>query len=203
MEQPFVERSLLPLAFRPFRLERSAPKVGWLISCGSKRIASPGSWTSFGPTWPSLDGSGALLKGGSVAPTGSMALIPLAFLLDDERLKGKARRWMDYIIEHQHHDGWLGPVRSPEGRYQAYDPWPSFVILKAMIQYYEATGDERIPREHSAIFAPARRLLDEKPLFEWGKSRWADLVLSIHWMYRRFGRAMAPRSRGQGKGPRV
>ena len=33
--------------------------------------------------------------------------MPLAFLLDDEALKNKASAWIDYILTHQHQDGWV------------------------------------------------------------------------------------------------
>ncbi|MEW6753893.1 MAG: hypothetical protein AB1505_23375 [Candidatus Latescibacterota bacterium] len=32
-------------------------------------------------------------------------------------------------------------------------------------------------------------MLDAVPLFVWGRSRWADLVLSVHWLYERTGEA--------------
>ena len=42
--------------------------------------------------------------------TGSTALVPLAYLLDDPALKAKVKTVVDYILDHQHPDGWLGPV---------------------------------------------------------------------------------------------
>ena len=37
-------------------------------------------------------------------------LIPLAHVLDDARLKGKARKWIDWMLASQRPDGWFGPA---------------------------------------------------------------------------------------------
>jgi DUF1680 family protein len=54
-----------------------------------------------------------------------------------------------------------------------------------MTQYHEATGDQRVIPAMRRFFHRLSSLLDEQPLFDWGKSRWADLVLSLHWFYER------------------
>jgi hypothetical protein len=71
------------------------------------------------------------------------------------------------------------PRRTPG----ALDPWPLFVLFKAMIQVYEATGDKRIIPAMQKCMNRLDALLDKKPLESWGHYRWADLVLSIHWLY--------------------
>jgi len=48
---------------------------------------------------------------------------------------------VDYILTHQHDDGWLGPPQRSGA--VAHDPWPQFIVLKALTQYAEATGDAR------------------------------------------------------------
>src|SRR5690606_23377309 len=44
--------------------------------------------------------------------------------------------------------------------------------------------------------------LDEKPLAQWAEFRWPELVLSIHWLYRRTGETwlldLATKAKGQG-----
>ena len=55
---------------------------------------------------------------------------------------------MDYILTHQHEDGWLGLTRYSNPRFQDYDPWPASVLLKAMIQYQQAAGDNRQIKPH-------------------------------------------------------
>ena len=172
---------LVECAFLPLPLGSIRPG-GWLLN--QLRIQADGLSGHLDEFWPDIQRSGWIggdAEGWERGPYWLDGVVPLAFLLDDEKLKGKVQRWMDYILTHQHSDGWLGPIQS--GRYQAHDPWPVFVTLKVMTQYHEATGDARVFPVMEKFFHKLDSLLDEQPLFVWGKSRWADLVLSIHWLY--------------------
>jgi len=174
-------------AFEPLPLGSIRP-AGWLLN--QLRIQAEGLSGHLDEFWPDVAESGwigGVAEGWERGPYWLDGATPLAFLLNDEKLKGKVKRWMDYILSHQHEDGWLGPTQdtSSKGKYRSYDPWPVFVALKAMTQYQEATRDERIVPAMMRFFRKLNSLLDEKPLFEWGKSRWADLALSIHWLYDR------------------
>lgn len=42
--------------------------------------------------------------------------VPLAFSLDDERLIAQAKNYLDYVLDHQAEDGWLGPETTHESR---------------------------------------------------------------------------------------
>jgi hypothetical protein len=120
-------------------------------------------------------------------------------LTGDEKLKKKANRWIDYILDHQMADGWLGPETSPPpfGRHgeapSPRDPWPQFIILKVLAQYDEATGDPRVlsamERDLQAISAQMDRngLANGQDLFAWNFFRWGDLALSINWVFDRTG----------------
>ena len=61
------------------------------------------------------------------------------------------------------------------------------MVLKALIQYYEATSNERIPRAVERFLGKLTDVLPERPLRSWAMYRRADLVLSIHWLYERIG----------------
>lgn len=43
------------------------------------------------------------------APYWFNAIVPLAWTLDDARLKEQAKQFLDYVLDHQAEDGWLGP----------------------------------------------------------------------------------------------
>lgn len=43
-------------------------------------------------------------------------IVPLAFTLDDPRLKNQAQQFLDYAIDHQAADGWLGPETTRQTR---------------------------------------------------------------------------------------
>jgi len=111
-------------------------------------------------------------------------LIPLAFLLDDNRLKVKAKRWIDAILFSQRENGWIGPEVDEEYGYD-YDPWPLFVVFKALIQYHEATSDERIPEAIEKCLLFVNQILDTRRLRSWARYRWADLIVAVNWLYER------------------
>ena len=178
---------LLPPAFRPLPLGQIRP-AGWL--CRQLRIQANGLTGHLDEFWPDVAESGWIggqAEGWERGPYWLDGVVPLAYLLDDERLKAKVQRWIDYVLDHQLENGWLGPVRDTAkgDRYQAYDPWPVFVFLKALTQFQEATGDSRVIPAMQRFLRFLSHLLDEKPLYEWGRHRWADLVLSIHWLHER------------------
>lgn len=43
-------------------------------------------------------------------------VVPLAFGLDDERLKEQVKYYLDYVLDHQQEDGWLGFETTPQER---------------------------------------------------------------------------------------
>ena len=174
--------SLIPLAFRPLPLGRIIPK-GWLAR--QLRIQADGLSGHLDEFWPDVAQSGWIggsAEGWERGPYWLDGVTPLAFLLDDATLKRKVDYWVDYIVSHQSEDGWIGPIVQSQ-KYQAYDPWPTFVALKALTQYYDATRDDRVLACIERNVRCLKGLLAQTPLFVWGKSRWADLVLSIHWLY--------------------
>ncbi|HUU28991.1 MAG TPA: beta-L-arabinofuranosidase domain-containing protein [archaeon] len=189
-------------AFKPLPPGSIRPE-GWLLN--QLRIQASGLSGHLDEFWPDIAQSGWI--GGTAeawerGPYWLDGMVPLAFILDDQKLKTKVQRWMDYILTHQREDGWLGPVHDEARGYQAYDPWPVFIALKALAQYQEADGDRRVIPVMQKFLHRLDNLLDEKSLFVWGKSRWADLVLSIHWLYERTGESwlleLAAKARKQG-----
>lgn len=134
--------------------------------------------------WPDIANSGWI--GGTAdawerGPYWLDGLVPLAFLLDDQRLKAKVHHWITYILDHQHEDGWIGPLHKGG----EYDPWPVSVVLKAMTQYQEATGDARVIPAMVRFFQRLQELLAQQPLQSWARMRGSELVLSLHWLYER------------------
>ncbi|SRR5579885_378961 len=175
---------LVRKALEPLPLGQLRP-AGWLLN--QLEIQAAGLTGSLDEIWPDVAESGWIggkAEGWERGPYWLDGLVPLAFLLDDEPLKAKARRWIDYIVEHQRDDGWLGPLHDTKYGYE-YDPWPVSVMLKAMTQYQEATGDARIVPAMQRFFHRLQQLLTVRPLQVWAKMRSADLVLSVYWLYER------------------
>jgi len=91
-------------------------------------------WPDLGPNSGWLGGTGESWERGPYYLDG---LIPLAYLLDDQRFLGKPRRWMEWTLTHQRPDGSFGPEKKSGG-------WPNMIKLKALSQYQEAFGDVRV-----------------------------------------------------------
>ena len=106
--------------------------------------------------------------------------MPLAYLTQDATLIAKVKKWMDWALDHQQPDGAIGPVKN-------LDWWPNYVMLKALMQYQEASGDARVIPLMEKYFAYQARHMDERPLKEWAIFRWHDEVLSVLWLYNRNG----------------
>ncbi len=181
---------LVPLAASPLPLGSIKP-ADWLKR--QLEIQATGLSGHLDEFWPDVAQSswiGGKAEGWERGPYWLDGFLPLAIELDDPKLKARAQHWIDFILKTQHEDGWLGPVKgnpSAGSRLQNYDPWPRFILLKAMTQWQEATGDARIIPAMNRFFRCLDKVLDEKPLEEWARVRWADLSLSTYWLYDRTG----------------
>lgn len=192
----------LPAAFAPLPLGAVRP-AGWLRSQLLTQAA--GLSGHLADYWPDVAQSawiGGSAEGWERAPYWLDGAVPLAFLLDDARLTATVARFVDAILERQRPDGWLGPLLdTSDGRRRPYDPWPVFVALKALTQYHEATGDARVIPAITRFLRRLDALLDEQPLFDWGRYRWGDLAVTLLWLYDRNPEpwllALAAKSYGQ------
>jgi uncharacterized protein len=172
---------LAPNAF--YLLPRGAilPR-GWLSD--QLRIQADGlsghldeTWADVGPNSGWLGGTGESWERGPYFLDG---LVPLAWLLDDARLKAKAQRFIDWTLQNQSPNGMIGPSGND-------DWWPRIVMLKALTQYQEFTGDERVIPVMDKYLQFQLRELPQRPLRDWGKFRWQDELLSVIWLYNRTG----------------
>jgi len=144
--------------------------------------------------WPDLRDSGWIGGTGESWERGPYyldGLVPLAYLLEDQRLIDKAKKWIAWTIEHQRADGRIGPELG-KAKYatvwQESDTWwPNMIMLKVLTQYQEATSDPRVIPVMERYFDYQSKLLSQAPLKEWAQHRWADEVLSLVWLYNRTG----------------
>ncbi|KAF5377925.1 hypothetical protein D9615_006767 [Tricholomella constricta] len=94
------------------------------------------------------------VKGGSIeysemheaAPYWFNGQVALAFQLQDQRLIGQVRSFLDWTLSHQGSDGWVGPEPFVPNATIPRLVWPRYLVLLGMIQYAEAdpTQTERI-----------------------------------------------------------
>ncbi len=172
---------LSPAAFQLLPLGSIQPR-GWLRN--QLRIQANGlsghldeTWDDVGPNSGWLGGSGESWERGPYYLDG---LVPLAWLLDDDALKAKAQKFIDWTLDHQAATGMIGP-RSND------DWWPRMVMLKALTQYQECSGDPRVIPVIEKYLHGQLAQLPGRPLRDWGKFRWQDELLTVIWLYNRTG----------------
>lgn len=174
---------LTPDAFDPLPLGAVKP-AGWLLQ--QLRIQRDGLTGHIDEFWPDLSANSAWLggkgEGWERGPYYLDGLVPLAFLLNDAELVGKARKWVNWTLDHQREDGFLGPETNQ-------DWWPDMIMLKVLTQFQEATGDPRVIPAMEKFFAYQARTVAENPLKKWAVYRWGDELYSILWLYNRNGDA--------------
>jgi hypothetical protein len=178
-----MKQSLNQLAFRPLPMKSFKPK-GWLLN--QLKIQASGLSGNLDKFWPDIKDSqwiGGGAEGWERVPYWLDGFIPLAWLLDDEDMKERAKYYVNYIIENQAPDGWICPDNNAN-RAQ-YDMWAMFLILKVLVVYHDATGDERIEKVVRKSLLALDRHIDGTTLFNWGHTRWFESLISIWWLYER------------------
>jgi DUF1680 family protein len=161
---------------------------GWLKD--QLRIQADGLTGHLDEFWPDVRDSGWIggnAEGWERMPYWLDGAVPLAYQMDDAKLKARVTEYIDYILVHQQEDGWLGPEKSPKGNYKPRDPWPVFVAMKVLTQYQEATGDPRVVPVLRRYLRCLSGQLEKRPLFDWNRMRWQDGVLSVYWLHERTG----------------
>lgn len=161
---------------------------GWLRS--QLRLQADGLGGHLDEFWPDIKDSawiGGKAEGWERTPYWLDGAIPLAYLLDDARLKAKVKRYVDTILDRQAPDGWLGPVGDNDPNHKPYDVWPLFVLFKALTQYQEATGDPRVIPALLRCSKKIDEVVSKTPLYSWAHFRGADLLVSLYWLHEKTG----------------
>ncbi|KAI0468746.1 duf1680 domain-containing protein [Xylaria cf. heliscus] len=127
------------------------------------------------------------------APYWFNGLVPLAFSLDDTRLKGQVKTFLDYILGHQQDDGWLGPETTPQTR----GLWGRCYIMLGLMQYAQADSSETdrivnamhryIELVHSMLQNDFTGLIPKPDdVFDgsgWGPARAHEMHIPLQWLY--------------------
>ena len=169
-------------AFRPLRLGEIRPS-GWLAR--QLRIQADGLTGHLDEFWPDVAQSqwfGGTAEGWERAPYWLDGAIPLAWLLDDASLKRRIGGYLDYIVSHQRADGWFGPYPE-DASTKRYDMWAILLADKVLAQYHDATGDARVLEALLKSLRAMSRGLEKTPLYDWGRFRWYEGLVSIFHAY--------------------
>jgi len=135
---------------------------------------------------------------------------PLAVLTGNERCVASAAKWIEAVLRSRDADGYFGApyhkaVKGKDGS-SLPDLWPHMVMLDALIQHHEHTGDERVVSLMNDFFRFCRDLPDAQfiPKNVWSEpdryreefgdwkptiqhKRAGDMLPHIYWLYNRGG----------------
>ncbi|MFW5697691.1 MAG: beta-L-arabinofuranosidase domain-containing protein, partial [Fimbriimonadaceae bacterium] len=170
-------------AFRPVSVRKVEP-TGWLAR--QLQIQIEGLSGNLDTFWPDIEDSawiGGEAEGWERMPYWLDGVIPLAWLTGNERLQERINGYLDYILKHQHEDGWLGP--RPEEKPEAEDVWSQALALKMLVEYFDATRDKRVPVAVEKNLRMMDRWIDKRPLHKWGQFRWFEFLVALFWLYER------------------
>ncbi len=150
------------------------------------RLPEVSKWCQFaGNAWTDSQGQGE--HGWEELPYWLKGFIDLGYLLEDERIKAEAGRWVEAVLASRREEGYFGPQANRDN----LDFWPHMVMVCVLRSAYEATGDERIVELLRGYFRYLANLPPEK-LYTfsdkyrsgwWQTIRAADHLDAIHWLY--------------------
>ncbi len=166
---------------------------GWLRD--QLKIQAEGLSGNLDIIWPDVRDSawiGGDREGWERVPYWLDGFIPLAYMLGDDGLKARAKRYVDAIVSRQQEDGWICPC-DKETR-KTYDMWAYFLIGKVLAQYCEYTGDEKV---FDSLLRAFRCFYEELKngtfvLSAWGKFRWFEAFIPLQFLFDRTGEEWLP-----------
>jgi len=170
--------------FRPLPLGAIRPE-GWLRR--QLRIQADGLTGHLDEFWPDVADSqwfGGKAEGWERAPYWLDGAIPLAWILDDGPMKRRITRHVDHIVSSQRADAWYAPYPA-DASAKPYDMWAILLANKVLVQYHEATGDARVLEAVGRNLRALMATLDRTPLYDWGRFRWFEGLISAFYLYER------------------
>jgi hypothetical protein len=155
--------------------------VGWLKSQLEDQAAGlTGNIDNF---WPDLVNSSWRGGDGEAWERGPYyldGLVPLAYILNNDTLINKVRRWIEPIIASSSDSGWYGPAKNR-------DRWPLAVANKVLMQYYEGSGDKRALNVLMKYFRYLHDSPPDWPDKDWRGVRAMENAVTGYWLYRQTG----------------
>lgn len=170
-----------------FYTSKEIKPEGWLKK--QLEIQANGLSGNLDKIWPDVKDSawiGGNREGWERVPYWLDGFIPLAYLLENEDMISRAKKYIDSIIEAQNDDGWICPCKKEER--SKYDTWGVQLISKVLKVYYDCSNDERIPEVLYKTLKCYYELLKDGTikLFDWGKYRWFETFIAIDFLCERY-----------------
>ena len=166
-----------------FLTSREVIPAGWLRR--QLEIEARGLAGNLDKVWPDVRDSkwiGGTAEGWERVPYWLDGFIPLAFLLGDEDMEARAKKYVDAIISRQEPDGWICP--SGDTPRDQYDIWAIHLISKVLTVWYDCTGDERVP---DVLYRTMRNFYElakggRVRIRDWGKFRWYEGLIALKYL---------------------
>lgn len=131
--------------------------------------------------WPSIKDSSWIdgnIYSFECVPYWLDGLIPLAFLLNDEKYIKIIQKYIYAIISKQQEDGWIGL-----GNKEDYDLWGVFIIVKALYEYYQVKKEKKILTSIYKALKSLNVYMDNHDFKGWGQYRWFECYNVIAYIY--------------------
>ncbi|KAI9667208.1 MAG: hypothetical protein M1821_000021 [Bathelium mastoideum] len=199
--------ALVPWAFDPLPLGAVKP-AGWLQDqlgqmanglAGHEhdfyRFVANSTWT--GNTNESWGEYSELHEG---FPYWFNGIVPLAYHLDDPRLKDQVADAVDAVLGLQASDGWLGPETGASRNFWARYPFCLGLIqlveadpttykdrvVTALHRYFELMNSMLLNNGTGYVFQGSVSGEMDQGDFQWGQVRVQDQIISLQWLYENF-----------------
>ena len=161
--------------------------LGWMKR--QLEIQAEGLAGNLDKVWKDVKDSmwiGGKAEGWERVPYWLDGFIPLAYLLENDDMISRAKKYVDAIISNQKPSGWICPCNEEE--IPTYDTWAVQLITKVLVVYYECSRDERVPNVIYRALKNYYELLLNKTirLYDWGKYRWFETFVAINFLYKKY-----------------
>ncbi len=163
-----------------FLTSKEIKPTGWMRR--QLELEAEGLCGNLDKVWPDVRDSqwiGGSCEGWERVPYWLDGFIPLAYLLEDEDMIARARRYIDSILAAQCEDGWICPNGNKPR--EKYDVWAVHLISKVLTVWYDCSGDARIPEVLYRIMKNFYEQLTAGTvkIFMWARYRWFEGFVAL------------------------
>lgn len=182
----YAQTTLLPKQYETLPLGDVRP-AGWLADQLQLQIdGMAGHEHLFYPYVMESDWIGGDSAYSSLEEAGSYwfnAMVPNSILSNNDEILEKTKEFMDYVLEHQGDDGWLGPEAGNDRTRYLWGRYPYFFGAIQLLEVYPEYTDPFVEAMYKFVPLANQMLQDGEGLEIWTNTRWEDFVMTLQWLY--------------------